>query len=141
VLEPEVSQHAAERAADIQPLDVDQLDHVLQRCFRDRAARKRSDTPSVRDPMAPRDEDLVVGRAPQMIEIYKMIGMLAGNRAPVLVRRKGRIVARTRSRAGGFFRVRLPARPGRYAVVAHRRVLNGGHDVCRRARFVVRVRR
>jgi len=71
----------------VKPLDVDQLDHVLQRCFRDRAARKRHDNVRAeRSPAAARDDDFVIGRAPQMIEIYKMIGMLAGNRAPVLVR-------------------------------------------------------
>lgn len=69
----------------VKPLDVDQLDHVLQRCFRDRAARRRNDPARTDDPKQ-WDEDFVVGRAPQMIEIYKMIGMLAGNRAPVLVR-------------------------------------------------------
>lgn len=71
----------------VKPIDVDQLDHVLDRCFRDRAARRRSE--QVRrngSAPTPDDEDFVVGRAPRMIEIYKMIGMLAGNRAPVLVR-------------------------------------------------------
>jgi DNA-binding NtrC family response regulator len=37
----------------VKPLDVDQLDHVLQRCFRDRAARKRSDGPPTQDTLAP----------------------------------------------------------------------------------------
>jgi two-component system response regulator AtoC len=71
----------------VKPLDVDQLDHVLQRCFRDRAGRRRNDqVRSDRDSAARPDEEFVIGRAPRMIEIYKMIGMLAGNRAPVLVR-------------------------------------------------------
>lgn len=69
----------------VKPLDVDQLDHVLQRCFRDRAARRRNEQAPAKREDAP-DDDFVIGRAPQMIEIYKMIGMLAGNRAPVLVR-------------------------------------------------------
>src|SRR5690606_5336841 len=70
----------------VKPLDVDQLDHVLQRCFRDRAARRRSDQSRTNGTVAMPDEEFVIGRAPKMIEIYKMIGMLAGNRAPVLVR-------------------------------------------------------
>lgn len=69
----------------VKPIDVDQLDHVLGRCFRDRSARRKSESVPP-PPPPPADEDFVVGRAPQMIEIYKMIGMLAGNRAPVLVR-------------------------------------------------------
>lgn len=69
----------------VKPLDVDQLDHVLQRCYRDRVARRRNEhAPAVQE--SEPDEDFVIGRAPRMIEIYKMIGMLAGNRAPVLVR-------------------------------------------------------
>ncbi|HEX2190926.1 MAG TPA: sigma-54 dependent transcriptional regulator [Longimicrobiaceae bacterium] len=68
----------------VKPLDLDQLDMVLRRCLRDRAARRRlADEPNgkVAD-----GSDLVVGRTPQMIEIYKTIGMLAGTRAPVLIR-------------------------------------------------------
>jgi DNA-binding NtrC family response regulator len=71
----------------VKPLDVDQLDHVLQKCFRDRAARRRSERAQVVDgPASLPDEEFVIGRAPKMIEIYKTIGMLAGTRAPVLVR-------------------------------------------------------
>ncbi len=72
----------------VKPLDVNQLDHVLQKCFRDRAARRRNELARTdRGPAAAApDEEFVIGRAPRMIEIYKMIGMLAGNRAPVLVR-------------------------------------------------------
>jgi DNA-binding NtrC family response regulator len=71
----------------VKPLDVDQLDHVLQRCFRDRAARKRNERVPAVDPTRPaHEDDFVIGRAPQMIEIYKTIGMLASTRAPVLVR-------------------------------------------------------
>jgi two-component system response regulator HydG len=69
----------------VKPLDLDQLDMVLQRCFRDRAARRRLDGPSP-DDRAPDGTALAVGRTPQMIEIYKTIGMLAGTRAPVLIR-------------------------------------------------------
>jgi two-component system, NtrC family, response regulator HydG len=71
----------------VKPLDVDQLDHVLQRCFRDRAAKRRAQqVQSVGSAPSAFEDDFVIGRAPQMIEIYKTIGMLAGTRAPVLVR-------------------------------------------------------
>jgi DNA-binding NtrC family response regulator len=66
------------------PVDIDQLDLVLQRCFRERAAQKRAgpDTPDGRAV----DSGLVAGRSPQMVEIFKQIGHLASNRAPVLIR-------------------------------------------------------
>jgi DNA-binding NtrC family response regulator len=71
----------------VKPLDVDQLDHVLQKCFRDRAARRRSEGTHDGAQKGPTpDDEMVIGRAPQMIEIFKTIGMLAGTRAPVLVR-------------------------------------------------------
>jgi DNA-binding NtrC family response regulator len=71
----------------VKPLDVDQLDHVLQKCFRDRAALRRSARAGTPEPGRDRaEDDFVIGRAPQMIEIYKTIGMLASTRAPVLIR-------------------------------------------------------
>ncbi|HEV2147677.1 MAG TPA: sigma-54 dependent transcriptional regulator [Longimicrobiaceae bacterium] len=69
----------------VKPVDVDQLDMVLQRCFRDRSARRRLGDDTVAGGAADRT-DILVGRSPRMIEIYKTIGMLAGTRAPVLIR-------------------------------------------------------
>jgi DNA-binding NtrC family response regulator len=66
------------------PVDLDQLDLLVNRCLRDRAARSRAkagDTASAADTLR-----YGVGRSPQMIEIYKLIGMLSGTRAPVLIR-------------------------------------------------------
>jgi DNA-binding NtrC family response regulator len=69
----------------VKPLDLDQLDLVLARCLRDRAARRRlADEPATGK--VPDGSDLVVGRTSGMIEIYKTIGMLAATRAPVLIR-------------------------------------------------------
>ena len=69
----------------VKPVDLDQVDLVLGRCFRDRAARRRqADEPSTGRVVD--GSELVVGRTAGMIEIYKTIGMLAGTRAPVLVR-------------------------------------------------------
>ncbi|MEW5931441.1 MAG: sigma-54 dependent transcriptional regulator [Gemmatimonadota bacterium] len=69
----------------VKPVDLDQLDMVLRRCLRDRAARKRlADEPATGRVVD--GSELVVGRTSGMIEIYKTIGMLAGTRAPVLIR-------------------------------------------------------
>ena len=69
----------------VKPLDLDQIDLLIQRCLRERALRGR-----IRRQTAAAAEthalDRLVGRHPTMIEIYKMIGVLAGNRATVLVR-------------------------------------------------------
>jgi two-component system response regulator AtoC len=69
----------------VKPLDLDEIDLLIQRCLRERALRWR-----VHQATAAAAEthalDRLVGRHPRMIEIYKMIGMLAGNRATVLVR-------------------------------------------------------
>jgi len=66
------------------PVDLEQLDLLVARCMRDRAARSRAKAGD-----AAAAEDTLrygVGRSPQMIEIYKLIGMLSGTRAPVLIR-------------------------------------------------------
>jgi len=69
----------------VKPLDLDQIDLVLERCFRERALRRR-----VRHLTAQASEghelEQLVGRDPAMIEIYKLIGVLAENRATVLIR-------------------------------------------------------
>ena len=68
----------------VKPLDLDQIDLLLERCFRERALRNRirrlSDDAA--EPYAP---DQLVGRDPKMIEIYKMIGVLAESRTTVLI--------------------------------------------------------
>ncbi|HEX9939288.1 MAG TPA: sigma-54 dependent transcriptional regulator [Longimicrobium sp.] len=66
------------------PLDLEQLDLLVDRCLRDRAARARAQGDGGSDA----DEALAyaVGRSPRMIEIYKLIGRVAGTRAPVLIR-------------------------------------------------------
>jgi DNA-binding NtrC family response regulator len=69
----------------IKPLDLDQLDLLIDRCFQDRKLRRR--VKQVDDEaVASYSLDRLVGRDPRMIEISKLIGRLAHNRAPVLVR-------------------------------------------------------
>jgi two-component system response regulator AtoC len=69
----------------VKPLDLDQLELVLERALRDRTLRQR-----VRNATEAEAEsaalDALVGKTPGMIEIYKRIGALAGNRTPVLIR-------------------------------------------------------
>jgi DNA-binding NtrC family response regulator len=69
----------------VKPLDLDQIDLLLERCFRDRSLQRR-----VRHLSAEASEghelDSLVGHDPAMVEIYKLIGVLAENRATVLIR-------------------------------------------------------
>jgi DNA-binding NtrC family response regulator len=69
----------------VKPLDLDEIDLLIQRCLRERALRGRiqRQTAAAAETHA---LDRLVGRHPRMIEIYKLIGVLAGNRATVLVR-------------------------------------------------------
>ena len=67
----------------VKPVDLEQLDLLVARCLRDRAARSRAKTG---DGRAADTLRYGVGRSAQMIEIYKLIGMLSSTRAPVLIR-------------------------------------------------------
>jgi DNA-binding NtrC family response regulator len=69
----------------VKPLDLDEIDLLIRRCLNERALRGRiqRQTAAAAETHA---LDRLVGRHPRMIAIYKMIGMLAGNRAAVLVR-------------------------------------------------------
>ena len=68
----------------VKPLDLDQIDLVVERCFRDRSLRRR-----VRHLSAEASQehslDRLVGRDQEMISIYKLIGVLAENRTTLLV--------------------------------------------------------
>lgn len=69
----------------VKPLDLDQLENVVLRCFNDRAARQRV-APSAVDAGQPSDIPQLVGRDPKMIELYKLIARVARNSLPVLIR-------------------------------------------------------
>ncbi|MCG6955332.1 MAG: sigma-54 dependent transcriptional regulator, partial [Gemmatimonadetes bacterium] len=66
------------------PLDLDRIDLLVERSERDRALQRR-----VRNLTAETSEghdlDELIGQDPKMIDIYKLIGVLARNRATVLV--------------------------------------------------------
>lgn len=63
------------------PLDLDRVERLVASSERDRSLRRRAAARS--DSAPPLDE--MVGQAPEMIEIYKLMGVLANNRATVLV--------------------------------------------------------
>ncbi len=69
----------------VKPLDLDQIDLLLERCFRDRALQRRVEH-LAGEAAEPYALDRLVGRDPAMIEIYKLIGALATNRTPALIR-------------------------------------------------------
>jgi DNA-binding NtrC family response regulator len=83
---PTVVAAMREGAADflVKPLRLHDLRRVLARIFEDRATRARTH-PAERSAAAYR-LDRLVGRDPRMIEIYKLVGQLAANRATVLIR-------------------------------------------------------
>ncbi len=69
----------------VKPLDLDQIDLVIERCLRDQRARRRlaQYTAAEAEPYA---LSQLVGRDAKMISIYKTIGTLTRSRAPVLIR-------------------------------------------------------
>jgi DNA-binding NtrC family response regulator len=69
----------------VKPVDLDRIEALVGRCFRDRALRRRS-RQLAEEAAEPYALDQLVGRDPRMIEIYKLIGTLADNPAPVLIR-------------------------------------------------------
>lgn len=69
----------------VKPLDLDQLESVVLRCFNDRAAR-RSFARTTVELEKPADLPQLVGRDPKMIELYKLIARVARNSLPVLIR-------------------------------------------------------
>ncbi len=70
----------------VKPIEVEGLLDLVSRCLRERklnlAARKEEAGPDLTDG----DTRVVIGRDPRLMEIFKMIGVLARNRATVLVR-------------------------------------------------------
>jgi DNA-binding NtrC family response regulator len=66
----------------LKPLDLDEIEAVIERCALDRGARG-SVHPAQEPPADPPGG--LVGRHPSMIEVYKTIGAVAGSRAAVLI--------------------------------------------------------
>lgn len=72
----------------VKPVDLKQVDSLVARCIREQELNRRIDASHAADEEERRDRTVnqVVGRDPHMIEIYKMIGVLAKNRTTVLIR-------------------------------------------------------
>ncbi len=84
---PTVVAAMREGAADFlsKPLDLHEVRRILTRVMEDRRTRERTKRKHA-DEAAPYRLDQLVGRDSQMIDIYKLVGQLAANRANVLVR-------------------------------------------------------
>jgi DNA-binding NtrC family response regulator len=69
----------------VKPLDLTHIELVIQRAVRDRALRQRVKA-TVTEQAEDYRLDAMIGTSPKMIDIYKIIGTLASNRAAVLIR-------------------------------------------------------
>jgi DNA-binding NtrC family response regulator len=69
----------------VKPLDLHGLRRVLARVFEDRRTKERARRAAEEEASAYKLDELV-GHDPRMIEIYKLVGQLAANRANVLIR-------------------------------------------------------
>jgi two-component system response regulator AtoC len=66
----------------LKPLDLDEIEGVIQRCIKDQAFRKTSE-PAENEPVPAGG---LVGRHPSMVAVYKTIGAVSASRAAVLIR-------------------------------------------------------
>jgi DNA-binding NtrC family response regulator len=69
----------------VKPLDLHELRRVIAHAFEDRRTRERALRAAEEEASTYRLDELV-GHDPRMIEIYKLVGQLAANRANVLIR-------------------------------------------------------
>ena len=86
---PTVAEAMREGAADflVKPLDLHQLRGVLDRVLEDRQARTRLKAGAGEaDTNKRRAADRLVGRDPQMVEIFKLVGQVSGTRTSVVIR-------------------------------------------------------
>ncbi|MGB1778052.1 MAG: sigma-54-dependent transcriptional regulator, partial [Longimicrobiales bacterium] len=67
----------------VKPVDPKAVQALADRCFRERELVETSDAPEA---VAALPRSRLIGRDPRMIDIYKTIGVLAANRATVLIR-------------------------------------------------------
>jgi len=71
----------------VKPIEVGTLQDLVRRCLRERGLNLEARKQRVsQGPTSVEEAGTVVGRDPRLMEIFKMIGVLARNRATVLVR-------------------------------------------------------
>jgi two-component system response regulator AtoC len=68
----------------LKPLDLDEIEGVIERCMQDRRARGSVDSEEGEETMAAPGG--LVGRHPTMLTVYKTIGAVSATRAAVLIR-------------------------------------------------------
>ena len=68
----------------VKPVDPKVLQALAERCFRE--LNEDDESPGTEDEEITLQRGQLIGRDPQMVEIYKTIGVLARNRATVLIR-------------------------------------------------------
>jgi two-component system response regulator AtoC len=70
----------------VKPIEVGALQNLVARCLRERELNLAARRGGVKGEESETDPGGVIGRDPRLMEIFKMIGVLARNRATVLVR-------------------------------------------------------
>jgi DNA-binding NtrC family response regulator len=72
----------------VKPLDLDRIEILVERCFKDRSARRRAERHAQLESESGERYAIseLIGRNPRMIEVYKTVGAVAESRAPVLIR-------------------------------------------------------
>ena len=71
----------------VKPMEVSNLQDLVERCLRERALNLKARKVAAKGAGEEEDDQGgVIGRDPRLIELFKMIGVLARNRATVLVR-------------------------------------------------------
>jgi DNA-binding NtrC family response regulator len=69
----------------VKPLDLDQLDDIVDRCFHDRRSAGNQPAQPADAPVEIAVGHSLVGRDPKMLEVYKLIGMVARSGATVVI--------------------------------------------------------
>ncbi len=71
----------------VKPVRLREVEALVERCLEEQALNQAdADAEKEADPRDPPGPDAIIGRDPRMIDIFKLIGTLARNRATVLVR-------------------------------------------------------
>ncbi len=70
----------------VKPIEVESLQELVARCLRERRLNLEARKKAPAGEEEPGGRGVVIGRDPRLMEIFKMIGVLARNRATVLVR-------------------------------------------------------